>query len=130
MPDVDEQAVRIVLEYEKKRGWEPTDVSHNRSVIGYDVLSRNRNELRTIEVKGTRKEYGIPDAAETEFTRNMTLIATHLYVVGNLDNSKLKPILYVIPRKDIKKQYLKIKQTVHFSSAFQKQLPDRYKVRA
>jgi hypothetical protein len=58
------------------------------------------NELRFIEVKGTEKGFSIPDMIETEFTRNLTLIATHLYIVGNI---KEKPILYIIPREAFKK---------------------------
>ena len=129
MPSIDKKAVKFVLDYEKERGWKPIDVSRNRSIIGYDILSMHGDELRTIEVKGTRKEYAIPDAAETEFTRNLTLIATHLYIVGNMDNQNAKRILYIIPRNDIKREHLAIKQTIHFRSALQKQLPKKYKVR-
>jgi hypothetical protein len=129
MPSIDERAVKFVLEFEKKRGWKPTDVSRKRSSIGYDILSTHANEIRAIEVKGTRKEYAIPDAAETEFTRNLTLVATHLYIIGNMDNPNAKPVLYIIPRKDIKREHLTIKQTIHFRSTFQKQLPKKYKAR-
>jgi len=130
MPSIAEKAVKLVLDYEKKRGWNPIDVSRNRSIIGYDVFSTHGNEIRTIEVKGTRKESAIPDATDTEFTRNLTLIATHLYIVGNLEKPNENPILYIIPRKDVKRKYLTIKRTIHFSSTFQKQLPQKYKVRS
>jgi len=130
MPRIEEKAVDFVLDFEKKRtGCDPIDVSRKRSIIGYDVLSMDKNSKidRTIEVKGTRKGYAIPDAAETEFTRNLTLIATHLYVIGNLDNPNSNPILYIIPRKDMKKEYLSIKRTIHFSTTFQKLLPKNYR---
>lgn len=65
---------------------------------------------------------------ESEFTRNLTLIATHLYVVGNLKRKDKKPVLYIVPRKAFKKEHFQVKRLVHFRKKFNKQFADEYKV--
>ncbi len=124
---VAKKAVSQVLKYEITRGWNPKDVSGNRTFIGYDIVSLGpEGETRLIEVKGTRKKHGIPDMTETEFTRNLTMIATHLYIVGNINS---EPLLYIIPRKDLKPEYLRTKISYNVKSGFQKLLPDKYFVK-
>jgi hypothetical protein len=121
---VAKKAVSLVLKYEITRGWNPKDVSGNRTFIGYDIVSLGPGgETRLIEVKGTRNKHGIPDMTETEFTRNLTLIATHLYIVGNINS---EPLLYIIPRKELKPEYLTMKVSYHVKSGFQKLLPEKY----
>jgi len=122
----EEKAVSLVMEYERKRGWNPRNVSRNRDFIGYDIISIGpENENRLIEVKETNNRYGIPDMTETEFTRKLTMIATHLYIVGNIDK---EPLLYIIPRKDLKPEHLTMKVSYHVKSGFQKLLPEKYLV--
>ena len=48
---VAKRAVSLVLEYETTRGWNPKDVSGNRTFIGYDIVSQGpEGETRLIEV--------------------------------------------------------------------------------
>lgn len=118
------KAVELILKYERDRGFKPLDVSRNRTFIGYDIISRGPDdEVRLIEVKGTSHEWGIPDMVDTEFTPRLTLLATHLYVVGNITKT---PKLYIVPRKDLKPEYLEKKITYHVKRAFQNQLPEKY----
>lgn len=57
-------AMKIVMEYEKKRGWEPEDVSKQN--LGFDIRSLSPPDPQTgyrrvkrIEVKGRRKEQNV-----------------------------------------------------------------------
>jgi hypothetical protein len=47
------RAVEIVVEYERKKGRQPTDVSKSRDHLGYDILSGTRK----IEVKGVAEQW-------------------------------------------------------------------------
>lgn len=115
---VENRAIEFVLEYEKSKSREPEDVSRGRLFHGFDIISRNNTGeiVRLIEVKGSTKKQSIPDAYETEFSRDLKLIATHLYLVGSIEK---EPILYIIPREKIKKEHLKPKLGFRFSSTFQ-----------
>lgn len=133
MPRITELAERFVKEHLENKGWAvktSKDAKGKLKWIGYDLLAMKGNEIRFIEVKGTEKEFGIPNMPDTEFTRNRTLIATHLCIVGNLKQKNKKPVLYVIERNDLRKnrKYLHIKRTITFSSTFEKRLPHDYKV--
>jgi hypothetical protein len=108
------KAVDFVIANLKKEGWTVKKRKEGKW-IGFDLLAMKGDDLRFIEVKGTAKPFAIPDMAETEFTRNLTLIATHLYVVGNVREN---PKLYIIPRRCFKKGYFSIKRTVHFKRKF------------
>ena len=46
--NVQEEAIRIVIEYEQKQGRKPKDVTMEKKEVGYDILSDGRK----IEVKG------------------------------------------------------------------------------
>ncbi len=46
--NVQEEAIRIVIEYEQKQGRKPKDVTRDKKEVGYDILSDGRK----IEVKG------------------------------------------------------------------------------
>ena len=133
LPRVSQMAVEYVKDYMAKEGWTvktSKDVSGEQKWIGYDLLAIRGNEFKFIEVKGTEKEFAIPDMIETEFTRNLTLIATHLYVVGNLKKKDKKPVLYIIPRRAFKKEHFRVKQLMHFRKKFNKEFTDKYKVSA
>jgi len=117
------KAIKIVLEYEKSQRREPENVSHEHLFRGFDIISRKKGKIeRLIEVKGSTKKQFMPDAYESEFGRSLKLVASHLYLVGNINK---EPILYIIPRAKIKKEYLIEKLTFRFSSKFQtKVLPE------
>lgn len=95
-----EDGVSYALRYEERNGREPRDVSRGRKFPGIDIISFDgEGDFRSIEVKAT-KGSGIPDAFETEFTRQLKFVATHLYVVrfkrgGGFDS------LHVVPKKVI-----------------------------
>jgi len=93
------EAVDFVIANLKKEGW-TVKARKEGKWIGFDLLAMKGDEIRFIEVKGTAKPFAIPDMAETEFTRNLTLIATHLYIVGNV---KEDPRLTIYP-DDVSKE--------------------------
>lgn len=89
-----------------------------RMGVGYDYeFIHPHGKTEKVEVKGTKKEYKIPDMSVREFDEKKKLKADFLLVVGNV-LSKEK-ILYKIPRKDIKPENLSLKQTFHIRK-FQK----------
>ena len=125
MKRIEEIAVDFIKDYLTREGWTvKTKKEAKGKWIGYDLFAMKGNELRFIEVKGTEKDFSIPDMIETEFTRNLTLIATHLYIVGNI---KEKPILYIIPREAFKKEHFSTKQILHFKKKFDKEFADKYR---
>jgi hypothetical protein len=112
------KAVDFVIANLKKKGW-AVKTRKEGKWIGFDLLAIKGDEVRFVEVKGTTKPFAIPDMAETEFTRNLTLIATHLYIVGNV---KEHPKLTIIPRRCFKKEYFSTKRTVHFKRKFNNEI--------
>lgn len=120
MPNrLDEMGVSFVLDYEKKEGRSPTDVSKKRKFVGFDIMSVSPKEEdhRTIEVK-TTKGIGIPDAFGNEFTRELRFVATHLYVVCIAKEGETVNSLHIIPKKEIDKynKNHKISQHIRFAS--------------
>jgi len=109
--------IEFVMEFEKKQGREPLDVSRQRRFVGFDVISVDKHgtDHRTIEVK-TTEHRGIPDAFENEFTRQLRFVATHLYVVYVKGETKR---LHIIRKKEIDKFADKHISTQHirFASA-------------
>lgn len=126
--NVSKKAIDFVVQYEIKQGRNVLDVQTNKNFRGFDIFSfsKDKKEIRTIEVKGTTRKNGIPDCFETEFTRNKKLIATHMYVVNfvNLE----KPDLYIIPSSAFKPEHLK--ETIHYkiSSTFKTKILPKYKI--
>lgn len=118
------KAVRFVAKYERKLGNTVIDVQSDKNFKGFDLISisKNKKDIKTIEVKGTTHKNGIPDCFETEFSRTKKLIATHMYVVSYVNVSK--PVLYAIPSSAFKQEHLK--EVIHYkiSSNFKtKELP-------
>jgi len=80
--------MRIVMEFERKRGWAPEDVSNQK--IGFDIRSLSpsdsltgKRDVRRIEVKGRSR--GVPvTLTENEWRKAKQLRDTYwLYVVWN-----------------------------------------------
>ncbi|KXA99877.1 hypothetical protein AKJ41_04720 [candidate division MSBL1 archaeon SCGC-AAA259O05] len=88
MSRISRRGINYVIKYEKEKGREPIDVSKSDSHIGFDVISTGEKEARTIEVKATESETGIPDAFSTEFTRDMKFVASHLYIWSDFSTKK------------------------------------------
>jgi len=124
---ISDKAVKFVINYEVKQSRKAVEVSTNANFKGFDLISIGKgNDIKTIEIKGTTGK-GIPDAFETEFTRNKRLIATHLYVVY-FENDKPKK-LYIIPNSVIKPEHLK--EVIHykFSSTFKTKIMPEFEVK-
>mgnify|MGYP001613299699 FL=1 len=102
---VSRKAVKIVMDYERKQGREPIDTQTNAKFKGFDVLSfsKDKKEIRAIEVKGTAVEnWGIPDLHENELTRGKKLVATHLYLVKFKAGTREFEKLFIIPSSKLK----------------------------
>jgi len=84
----EKRAMEIVIEYERKRGWEPEDVSNQK--LGFDIRSlgppdpkTGYREVRRIEVKGRKKGENIR-LTVNEWLKARQLRDTYwLYVVWN-----------------------------------------------
>ncbi|MGH7206998.1 MAG: protein NO VEIN domain-containing protein [Nitrospiraceae bacterium] len=92
-----DRAIALVVNYERRQGQE---VNTAKRGTGYDLLSWGPKGRKSIEVKGTKKDFAIPDLTSTEFSdeHGTKLKATHLYVVGNVMSRK--PQLYIITRRN------------------------------
>ena len=77
-------------------------------------------------MRGTKKEYKIPDMSVKEFKKK-TLIADFLFVVGNVFNKK--KVLYKIPRKALKPDNLVLKETYHISRFQNRKCMGKYVVK-
>ncbi|MCX7832015.1 MAG: helicase-related protein, partial [Actinobacteria bacterium] len=94
-------AMKLVMEYEKRRGWEPEDVSHLK--LGFDIRSlgpadpkTGYREVRRIEVKGRKKGENIR-LTVNEWLKAKQLKNTYwLYVVWN----PTKPDYEILPIQD------------------------------
>jgi len=122
---LDRKGIAYALDYEKRMGREPLDVSQKRNFVGFDIISVDRHgkDHRTIEVKSTTSE-GIPDAFETEFTRELRFVATHLYVVMFRKDEKTVESLHIIPKEEIDKYSAnhRMVQHIKFASALKTRL--------
>jgi hypothetical protein len=94
------------------------------------IVSIDNNNLLRIEVKGATRYHGIPDPYITEFnkkTRETT--ADFLYVVyfprkEDVGKCGSKPILYKIPRSEIKPGDLERKFGWRIKGKFKKRMDD------
>ena len=122
------KAVKFAIEYEKNKNRRVIDVQSNRDFNGFDIISISKDgkNVKTIEVKGTTKENGIPDCFETEFTRNKKLVATHMYVVYFFGNKT--PVLYVTPASAFKQEYLKEILHYRINSTFKNKILPKYRI--
>jgi len=122
---LDRRGIDYVLDYERKMGREPLDVSQKRNFVGFDIISvdRDKKDHRTIEVKSTAS-VGIPDAFETEFTRGLRFVATHLYVVAFKKDEVTVESLHIIPKEEIDKysDSHKMVQHIKFASTLKTRL--------
>ena len=82
----------------------------HRMGVGYDYeFIYPDGKTEKVEVKGTEKEYKIPDMSVKEFDEKKRLKADFLLVVGNVFSER--KILYKIPREDINPMNLLLKKT-------------------
>jgi|HubBroStandDraft_5_1064220.scaffolds.fasta_scaffold62954_2 hypothetical protein len=121
---VENRAIVAVTTYLEAQGYVVENVSKNKKgnpkYHGLDLVARKPGEEITIEVKGTTKEWGIPDPYGTEFhTETLALIADFLYVAYlPIDGPSY---LYVIPREAIKPEHLEKKTGYRIKKRFKNQ---------
>ncbi|PWV37726.1 MAG: helicase [Desulfurococcaceae archaeon] len=90
--DVERKGMEVAMEYERRQGREPKDVSREKN-LGYDIESRGGDEIRYIEVKA-RAEKGPVILTYPEWLAAKRLRDKYwLYVVFNAAS---KPILRII----------------------------------
>lgn len=126
-------AVQVVIEYLKKKYPNCTieDVStgkKSRAHKGYDIVIHYERKLLKIEVKGSTKKRGIPDAFQTEFDQNRKLIADFLYIV-RFDGSAHE--IYALSKEVIDSYSHNIVYHIKLSSSLITELfnhPEKYRV--
>ncbi|NJF25360.1 helicase-related protein [Thermococcus sp. Bubb.Bath] len=90
-PAIEEVGMQIAMEYERKHGREPRDVSKEN--LGYDIYSKGNGEKRHIEVKA-RAHLGDVELTWNEYVTAKRLRDKYwLYVVAYAAE---KPTLYII----------------------------------
>jgi len=92
---VEAKAIDLVIKYEKKRGWTAKCVRQKGK--GYDVESKNKSDIRFIEVKGLGAkqpytEFWLYPTPLKQLGENISKL--FLYIVYDLKNS---PKLIIIP---------------------------------
>jgi len=116
---IEKRAMEIVIEYERKRGWEPEDVSNQK--LGFDVRSlgppdpkSGSREVRRIEVKGRRKGGNIR-LTVNEWLKAKQLKDTYwLYVVWNPTEPDYEIITIQDPAHKLEYAAKEIKAISHY----------------
>lgn len=123
MPNIiEEKAMSIVKAYLERQGYVVKNVSKGKRPDsehrGYDLVAKKAGELPLkIEVKGCSRLWGIPDQYVTEFDAERRLVADFLYVVYFCEEQSQ---LCVIPRDELKPEYIVPKAGYRISSRFKK----------
>jgi len=86
--EVEKIAMEIAMEYERRQGREPEDVSAEN--LGFDIRSKGKEGVRYIEVKGRAKEGDVALTPNEWFKAKRFKDQYYLYVVYNaVENPKL-----------------------------------------
>lgn len=128
MTSIQQKGLNVVMEYEKKQDRYPIDVHSDLNYAGMDIISidiKKKQNPRLIEVKASNRPRSIPDAFISEFTANLKLRATHLYVVNFIDS---KPSLAIIPKKEVDKYKHTIFPHVRFNNTLKTNIKE-YRVK-
>jgi hypothetical protein len=99
--EIERIGMEIAMEYERSQGREPEDVSIEN--LGFDIRSREKDEIRYIEVKA-RKEEGDVALTVNEWLKARRFKENYwLYIVCNAITN---PTLYIInnPAENLKVQ--------------------------
>ncbi|MEZ0346049.1 MAG: helicase-related protein [Infirmifilum sp.] len=108
---IEEEAMRIALEYERRHGREPVDVSQSEHYDIYSVDPRT-NEERFIEVKGHQGSSLLAELTEDEYRVAQQLRERYwLYIVSNIGTGS--PRLVAI-RDPLSKMRVEMRGTVRF----------------
>jgi len=112
-------AMQVVMEYERKRGWEPFDVSLEK--VGFDIRSLSpadsqtgKREIRRIEVKGRKKGEPVR-LTENEWRKARQLRDSYwLYVVWEPHVKPAEPVLVQNPGEVLSSYVREIRQISHY----------------
>lgn len=112
-------AMQIVMDYERKRGWEPFDVSLEK--VGFDIRSlgppdpqTGKREIRRIEVKGRKKGEPVRLTAN-EWCKARQLRDTYwLYVVWEPQVQSAELVLVQNPAEALGPYIREIRQISHY----------------
>src|SRR3989344_8901241 len=89
--DVQKESIKWVMDYERKQGNNPEDVSKKNEHKGYDVVSGDKK----IEVKGRSKEkIGFNGFNKYNFEALQREDNFYVYCVHNLENNNPKLIIF------------------------------------
>jgi len=138
--DIGTRAVNDVMKFLMKNypppHWKVENVSTNKrgdkkNNSGFDIKLIRGKKVKKIEVKGSTKENGIPDAFQTEFDKNLKLIADYIYVVRyKNNNNRTKHKIYVIKKSDVDRYTHQMVYHIKISNKLKKDLdkhPEKYK---
>ncbi len=112
-------AMQIVMDYERRRGWEPVDVSTEK--MGFDIHSLSpadpmtgRRDIRRIEVKGRRGGEPVR-LTENEWRKARQLRDTYwLYVVWDPHTSPPEPVRVQNPSEVLGPYAREVRQISHY----------------
>jgi SNF2 family DNA or RNA helicase len=115
----EKRAMEIVFEYERKRGWEPEDVSSQK--LGFDIRSLSPadpktgyREVRRIEVKGRRKGENIRLTVNEWFKAKQLKNTYWLYVIWNPTEPDYEIITIQDPANKLEYATKEIKAISHY----------------
>ena len=99
--EVEKIGMKISMEYEKKQGRKPIDVSKEN--LGFDIRSKGDDEIRYIEVKARANEGYVALTTNEWFKANRFKEQYWLYIISN---AVTNPSLYIInnPFKNLNAQ--------------------------
>ena len=89
--EIEKIGMEIAMEYEKKEGRKPEDVSKEK--IGFDIRSKDKEEIRYIEVKARKEEGNVALTPNEWFKARRFREKYWLYVVVN---AATNPVLFLV----------------------------------
>lgn len=121
-PEVEAIAMKFVLNYEKKRGWTPEDISQHNDGSGFDIRSLGPPEpttgnlpIRRIEVKGRAGINQDVSLTSNEWRRAQQLGDTYwLYVVWNCKGEQPQLLTIQNPALVLAAEVTEIKQVTRY----------------
>jgi len=121
-PEVEAFAMQWVMDYERKRGWQPEDVSQKRDGSGFDIRSvevTNSDteipEVRRIEVKGRAQLNQDVSLTVNEWRKAQQLGDSYwLYVVWGCKTANPRLLTIQNPAKKLMGNAKEIKQVTRY----------------
>ena len=108
--EIEKKAMEFVMEYEKNHGRDPQDVSDKEH---YDILSRGKNEIRYIEVKGKAGLELHVELTQPEFNTAKEKGENYwLYIVYGLETGNPRVLVKKDPIRTVKWNELNAKRYI------------------